>query len=100
MIARIWHGVVPVTKSEEYLRLMRTIALPDYQSVLGNCGAFVLREIQGEIAHFVMLSFWDSREAIAKFAGLDIDVAKYYEFDHEFLVALEPSVKHYEIYKD
>jgi hypothetical protein len=91
---------VPVTKSEEYLRLMRTIALPDYQSVLGNCGAFVLHEVKGEVAHFVMLSFLDSREAIAKFAGLDVDVAKYYEFDLEFLVALEPSVKHYEIYKD
>ncbi len=100
MIARIWHGVVPITKSDEYLTLMRTVALPDYQSVPGNRGAFVLREVQGEVAHFVMLSFWESREAIAKFAGLDVEAAKYYPFDHEFLLALEPTVKHYELYKD
>jgi len=39
MIARIWHGVVPIAKTQEYLHLMRTIALPEYQSIPGNRGA-------------------------------------------------------------
>jgi heme-degrading monooxygenase HmoA len=96
MIARIWHGKVPAAKSAEYLRLMQAVAIPAYQSTPGNCGAFVLRRTDGEVAHFIMLSFWDSKEAIAKFAGDDIDAAKYYDFDPKFLIELEPGVQHYE----
>jgi heme-degrading monooxygenase HmoA len=100
MIARLWHGRVPTSKSDEYLRLMRTIAIPDYKSTLGNRGAWALRQIQGEITHFVMLTFWESREAIARFAGNDIGAAKYYDFDHDFLLELEPHVKHFDLYDD
>ncbi|MHB1958759.1 MAG: hypothetical protein ACYCO5_06980 [Acidobacteriaceae bacterium] len=39
MIARIWHGIVPVSKGQEYLHLMRTIALPEYLGTCGNRGA-------------------------------------------------------------
>lgn len=98
MIARMWHGVVPVAKSDEYLGLMRTIAIPDYKKTPGNRGAFALREIRGDEAHFVMLTFWESREAIQTFAGKDVEAAKYYDFDRDFLLEMEPFVKHYELY--
>jgi heme-degrading monooxygenase HmoA len=100
MIARIWQGTVPTTKSSEYLRLMRTVAMPDYKSVPGNRGAFALHRIEGENAHFIMLTFWESREAIAQFAGEDIELAKYYDFDSDFLLALEPLVKHFQLYDE
>jgi hypothetical protein len=38
MITRIWHGATPATKSDEYLNLMRTVAIPDYRSTPGNEG--------------------------------------------------------------
>lgn len=97
MIARIWHGRVPVSKSDQYLKLMRTVAIAD-KSTPGNRGAFALREIQRDVAHFVMLTFWESREAITQFAGNNIEAAKYYDFDPDFLLEMEPSVKHYELY--
>ncbi len=31
MIGRIWHGAVPVDKSDAYLEKMRTVALPGYR---------------------------------------------------------------------
>ena len=36
MITRIWHGATPAAKCDEYLNLMRTVALPDYRSTPGN----------------------------------------------------------------
>jgi hypothetical protein len=39
MIARIWHGATSAIKSDEYLNLMRTVAIPDYRLTLGNKGA-------------------------------------------------------------
>ena len=98
MITRIWHGVTPTTKSDEYLNLMRTVAIPDYRSTPGNQGAYALRRIEGDFAHFLMVTFWESEAAIRAFAGDDIRVAKYYDFDKNFLLALEPHSIHYETY--
>ena len=98
MITRIWHGRTTVAKSDEYLNLMRTVAIPDYRSIRGNKGAYALRQIEGDTAHFLMVTFWESEDAIRAFAGDNISVAKYYDFDKSFLLELEPSSTHYETY--
>jgi hypothetical protein len=100
VIARIWHGVVPAAKSEEYLNRMRQIALPDYQSISGNRGAFCLYRVEGDVAHFEMLTFWDDVDAIKRFVGEEFRLAKYYDFDRVFLIELEPNVLHYTVYND
>lgn len=97
MIARIWHGVTRAADADEYYRRMRETGLPDYRATPGNLGAWALRRIEGDRAHFLMLSLWESEEAIERFAGNPIDVAKYYDFDKDFLLELEPHVIHYEV---
>jgi len=99
MITRIWHGSTPLSKSDEYLNLMRTVAIPDYRSTSGNKGAYALRRIEGGTAHFLMVTFWESEVAVRAFAGEDINVAKYYDFDKDFLLELEPCSSHYETYE-
>ncbi|HEY7341230.1 MAG TPA: antibiotic biosynthesis monooxygenase [Ktedonobacterales bacterium] len=98
MIARTWHGLTPLAKADEYLRLMRTVAVPDYQAVAGNRGVYVMRRIEGETAHFLLLTLWDSEDAIRQFAGEDIEKAKYYDFDPDYLLEMEPTVTHYEVF--
>jgi len=95
VIARLWHGAVPAAKAEAYLAHMRTVAIPDYQSTSGNLGAWCLHRAEGDIVHFQMLSFWPDIEAIKRFAGQDYEIAKYYDFDRDFLIELEPGVTHY-----
>jgi heme-degrading monooxygenase HmoA len=85
-------------KSDEYLNLMRTVAIPDYRSIPGNKGAYALRRIEGDTAHFLMVTFWESGDAVRAFAGDDISVAKYYDFEKSFLLELEPTSSHYETY--
>ena len=99
MITRIWHGRTTVAKADEYLHLMRSIAIPDYRATPGNIGAYALRRIEGDVAHFLMLTFWESECAIRAFAGDDINVAKYYAFDKNFLLEMEPASTHYETYE-
>lgn len=98
MIARLWHGTVPVAKADAYLAQMRRVAIPDYQSTPGNLGAWCLHRAEGDIVHFQMLSFWPDIEAIKRFAGEDYEVAKYYDFDRDFLIELEPHVTHYTLH--
>lgn len=97
MIARIWHGTVPLSKGDEYLALMRKIALPDYIATRGNRAAYCLHRTQDDAKHFQMLTFWDDIEAIKRFAGEDYNLAKYYDFDASFLLEMEPHVSHYEM---
>ena len=94
MIARLWHGVVPAAKSEAYLKLMREVALPDYHRTPGNRGAWCLTRAEGDVTHFEMLTFWDDFAAIRRFAGDDVEAAKYYDFDPQYLIELEPRVRH------
>ncbi|MBV8163238.1 MAG: antibiotic biosynthesis monooxygenase [Candidatus Eremiobacteraeota bacterium] len=98
MIARIWHGTTSATKADEYLRRMRTIAIPDYRSTPGNTAAYALRRIEGDTAHFLMITIWESEADVRRFAGDDIRRAKYYDFDKDFLLELEPFATHYEVY--
>ena len=52
MLARIWHGVTLTEKADEYLDYLNRTGIPDYRATPGNRGAFVLRHVDGERAHF------------------------------------------------
>ena len=97
MIARRWHGQVPTPKLAEYLQLMANVGLPDYRSTSGNRGAWCLFRRDNGTAHVEMFTLWDDFCAIRRFAGDGINQAKYYDFDPDFLIELEPEVVHFEV---
>ncbi|HXX72530.1 MAG TPA: hypothetical protein VEI80_02455 [Candidatus Acidoferrales bacterium] len=97
MIARFWRGVTPKSKSDDYFTYLQETGLKDYRETRGNRGVYVFRRIEGDHAVFLLLTLWDSYEAIKKFAGPDYEKAVYYPEDSKFLLELEPNVTHYEI---
>lgn len=97
MIARLWHGAVLVEKADAYLRYLEKTGIPDSKATPGNRGVYVLTRREGKLAHFVFVSLWESREAIRAFAGDDLEKARYYPEDADYLVELEPTVTHYEV---
>ena len=97
MIVRMWHGRVPTSKAKAYREFTNGRAIPDYKSVPGNQSVYVLERKDGEITHFITLTFWDSLDAIRGFAGEDVERAKYYPEDSDFLLEFEPKVVHYEV---
>jgi heme-degrading monooxygenase HmoA len=56
-----------------------------------------LRRTHEGNTEFLLISYWDSYEAIRAFAGDDLERAVYYPRDQEFLLELEPKVTHYEV---
>jgi len=97
MIARIWHGITPDSKSDEYYDYIMRTGVAEVGSKEGNLGVFVLRRVHDKQAEFLFVSLWESFDAIREFAGSDIERAVYYPKDKEFLIQLEPSVNHYEV---
>jgi heme-degrading monooxygenase HmoA len=97
MIARTWHGVVPAEKADAYHQYLLNTGLPDYQQTPGSLGVYILRRTEGDRAHFLLLTLWESLDAIRAFAGPDVERAKYYPEDEAFLLEKEPTVTHYEV---
>jgi heme-degrading monooxygenase HmoA len=97
MIARLWHGVTEASKADEYLVYLRKTGIPDYAATPGNKGVTVLLRKENEHAHFLLISYWESYDAIRRFAGDDIERARYYPEDTQWLLEQEPYVVHYDI---
>jgi heme-degrading monooxygenase HmoA len=97
MIARIWHGITRAADADTYLDYLNRTGIPDYRATEGNQGVYVLRRIDGDQAHFTLISLWDSLDSIRKFAGDDLERSHYYPEDKAFLLELEPHVTHHEI---
>lgn len=71
--------------------------MPDYRITPGNVSVDILHREVGAITHYLIVTRWQSRQAIEAFAGPDIAKAKYYREDAHFLLEFEPTVEHYEI---
>lgn len=98
MIARIWHGKTRAQHFEEYSRFMRECAIPDYRKTDGFIGLSFLRRLEGDVAHFQLMTYWENLEVIKGFAGDEYELAKYYPQDDEYLLEFEERVVHYEVF--
>jgi heme-degrading monooxygenase HmoA len=65
--------------------------------VEGNISVHILERSEGEITHFITLTFWKDLESSKAFAGDDVVVAKYYPQDKDFQLEFEPTAVHYEV---
>ncbi len=97
MIVRMWHGRVPTEKAAAYRAFLNERAIPDYRSVDGNLGVYILERREGEVTHFITLTFWENLDVIRAFAGEEVEKAKYYPEVRDFLLEFEPTVVHYEV---
>jgi heme-degrading monooxygenase HmoA len=97
MIARIWSGMVPAGKADDYYAYLLRTGVADYRATPGNCGVQLLRRTRGDATEFLFLTLWESWDAIRAFAGDPPDQARYYPEDTAFLLELTPTVDHYEL---
>jgi heme-degrading monooxygenase HmoA len=93
----MWHGRVPTSKAIAYREFLNMRAIPDYRSVAGNISVHILERTEGDITHFITLTFWKDMDSIKAFVGEAVEVAKYYPEDKDFLLEFEPHVIHYEV---
>ncbi len=100
MIARIWHGRTHASHYEEYSEFLRKVAIPDYSKTDGFVRLTFLRRLEGDVAHFTLITFWENLQVIRNFAGDDYEKAKYYPEDEHYLLEFEEKVVHYEVFAD
>jgi heme-degrading monooxygenase HmoA len=97
MIARSWAGATRAADADTYLEYLHATGLAEYRATPGNRGVLALRRIVGDRAEFLLLTLWESEEAIRGFAGDDIGRAVFYPEDERYLVARDERVQHYDV---
>ena len=98
MIARLWHGRTRLSDGDEYAEFMKERAAPDYASVDGLERLYFLRRDEGDVAHFLLVTLWDSMGSVRQFAGDEPERAKYYPEDDDFLLEKEETSALYEVF--
>ena len=96
MIARTWHGRTRSYDAEIYRNYVITTGIKDLTTTKGNIGVQIWQKTEDDITHIWVISFWENFDSIKAFAGSDIEIARYYENDKNYLLEFEPHVNHYE----
>lgn len=97
MIARHWRGWTKVENAEAYETLLKQTVLPGLAAIEGYRGGYVLRKDGPEEAEFVVVNFFDSLDAVKRFAGPDYAVAVFEPEARKLLSRIEPTATHYEV---
>ena len=96
-IARVWYGRTASSKGEDYAEYMKKTGVKDLSNTEGNRGVLLLKRLNGDVTEFTVISFWESKEAIKRFAGEDINKARYYPEDAKYLLEMPPELEHYDV---
>jgi len=76
---------------------MERTGVRDYAKTHGNRGVYMLRRELGELCEFVMVTLWDSLDAVRAFAGENYETAVFYPEDDRFLVERDLEARHFEV---
>ena len=97
MIARIWRGAVRRGDADRYAEYMRGTGVKQYAETAGNQGVLMLRRDESARSEFVMVTLWESWDAVRAFAGEGVEQAVFYPEDDAFLVERDLTATHYEV---
>jgi heme-degrading monooxygenase HmoA len=97
LIARIWRGHTLPERAEEYTTYLDEAGVRKIAAIPGNRGVQMLRGASGDLVEFQVLSYWDSLDAVKRFAGDDIEKVNHLPRDPEYMVGAAPAVRHYEV---
>ena len=99
MICRIWHGWTTEADAEAYERLLRSEIFPSIirRKISGFQAIDLLRRSVPEEVEFVTIMWFDSVEAVQRFAGPDYEVAVVPPEARELLARFDQRSAHYTV---
>lgn len=101
MISRVWHGWTTRENADTYQKLLRETVLPEIHRVRGFKGAQVLRRDVNNLdesneVEFLVITRFDSIDAVKGFAGADYEVAVIEPAARKLLSRFDARAVHYE----
>jgi uncharacterized protein len=96
-ILRLWKGRATREKAVEYVQYATTKVFPALEEIEGHRGAYLLRRVLNDATEFVVLTLWQSMEAVRRFAGANPEKAVVEPGARAILTSFDDSVTHFEV---
>ena len=97
MVVRAWRGYGAVTAGETYPKHLLQAVRPKLEQLPGFKGLYLLRRQGLEEIEFLVLTLWESMDAIRAFAGDQPELAVVEPEARAALVRFDSTVHHYEV---
>jgi len=98
-ILRMWKARSKAEKFGAYAQHVTGKVFPALAAIGGHRGAYLLKRTAGEAVEVMVLTLWESVEAIRKFAGSDVEKAVVEPEAQAVLTDFDKTVAHFEIVK-
>lgn len=86
--------------ADEYEELLRTKVLPHLERIAGYRGGYILRRDDREESEFVVINFFESFDAVQKFAGPNYETPVFEPEAKRLLSRFDSVANHYEVRVD
>lgn len=96
MIVRTWRGWTRPENADLYARFLAEEFLPAAESIPGLRGAQILRRDDGDEVAFLILTHFETVDAIQEFAGADWEAAHIAPQAMQWLTRYDSRCTHYE----
>jgi heme-degrading monooxygenase HmoA len=97
MVSRHWTGLVKKERANDYILHLQNETFKKIEMIPGFVSAKILqRELESGI-EFLIITDWESIEAIKQFAGEHYQIAVIPQIAKEMMVRFDDEAKHYEI---
>ena len=98
MISRHWTGLCKATQADEYVQYLRSETFAHLKTLDGFIKAEIHQREITEGIEYLIITFWQSSDAIKSFAGALPNVAVVPKVVHDVMVTYDKYVRHYEVY--
>ena len=96
-ILRMWKGRAALEGAASYVEHATEKVFPSLRAIEGHRGAYLLRRTVGGSIEFVVLTLWESMEAVRRFAGEEPDKAVVEPAARATLTEFDKFVTHFQI---
>lgn len=100
MIARTWRGAAEPANADRYIAHLRERTLPVLSQIPGYRGAYVMRHTSGSQVEFMVVTLWESLEAIRAFTGADAGAAVVPPEARALLASFDDRAVHWDVVLD
>jgi heme-degrading monooxygenase HmoA len=99
-VARSWSARATPEGADAYVAFFRGTLVPELARIPGHRGALVLRHDEGSAVAITVLTFWESMDAVKRFAGDAVDRAVVEPEAQAVLTSFDTTVTHLSVALD
>jgi len=97
VISRQWRGLAQPDQAQSYVKHLRTETFPALRKLPGFVSASILSRRLGNGVEFLIVTEWESLDAIARFAGPDLEAAVVPAKAAAMLIEYDRRARHFKV---